>query len=488
MPLLLWTLLLLASASPLVDAVRQHDLDTVRALLERGVDVNTPAGDGATALHWAVYYDDDQLVTRLLAAGADPRAANDLAITPLHLASANGNPAITRALLARGAEPDVASETGVTPLMEAARNGNVETVRALLDAGAQINRHERTRAQTALMWAVARQHADVVQTLVARGADVHARTRTRQLTVMLDQGPRRTVKTSRQDARQIDAGGTTALLFAAQVGDLASARHLLAAGARVDDAAGDGNTPLVSAAFAGRPEVAAALIAAGADVNAAGVGYTALHAAALRGDLRTVSALIASGADVHATISKGSPVRRFGSQWALPTPLTGATPLFVAAAYLEIPVMQALVAAGARPTAGLPNGTTALLAAAGVAVEKEARPSDLERWNLVDSDSPVVPRAEDDVLAAVVLLLDAGAHPDEANDAGDTALHAAAGAGMTRVIQQLADRGATLDVKNKNGQTPLALTLPRPRQPGGPAAAPGSKAAEDLLRKLGATQ
>ena len=137
-------------------------------------------------------------------------------------------------------------------------------------------------------------------------------------------------------------------------------------------------------------------------------------------------------------------------------------------------IARALLAAGALPDVALGDGTTPLLAAAGVAVEKEARPSDLERWNVVDSDSPSIPRDEAEVLASVRMLLDAGADVNHANAAGDTALHAAAGAGLTSLIQLLADAGATLDVKNANGQTPLDLTLPREPQPGRGPAAPGS--------------
>ena len=82
---------------------------------------------------------------------------------------------------------------------------------------------------------------------------------------------------------------------------------------------------------------------------------------------------------------------------------------------------------------------------------------------------------------------------NQVNDAGDTALHAVAGAGMTTVIQLLADRGAKLEIKNKQGVTPLALTT---RAGGGqrgqgtpnPEAQARAKAAEELLRKLGATQ
>lgn len=486
--MILWTLSLLLAATTLVDAVKQQDHAAVRALLQKGVDVNAATADGATALHWAVYLDDADMTTRLLDAGAKANVANDLAITPLYLASVNGNERIARALLEKGADPNAASETGVTPLMEAARSGDVATVRALLGRRADVNRKEQDRDQTALMWAVARHHADVVRVLLEHGADVHARSRTRPLRVMLDQGPARTVKTSAQDARQLDAGGNTALLFAAQVGDADSAKALIAAGANGGDTGADGHSALVIATFAGHPDVAHLLIEAGADVNAAGGGYSALHAAALRGDMATTRSLLATGANANAPLTKGSPVRRFGSQWALPTPLTGATPLLIAALYLEVGIVRTLLAAGADYTLGLQNNTTPLLAAVGTPVQKEARPSDLVRWNVVDNDSPVIPRDESDVLEVTRALIDAGADVNQSTMSGDTALHAAAGAGLATVIQLLADRGAQIDAKNKAGQTPLALTQPRGRGPEGRLATPGLKAAEELLRKLGASQ
>lgn len=482
-----WLLASLLSGVPLVDAVKQHDHDAVRALLRQHVDVNAPEGDGATALHWAVYQDDRALVDLLIAAGAKVNVANDLQITPLYLASANGNPAIVTTLLEQGANANAVSESGVTPLMAAARSGNVAAVRALLNHGANLSAKESGRGQTALMWAVSRHHTDVVSMLLERHADVHARTRVRPLTVMLDQGPRRSVKTAMQDAKQIDAGGDTALLFAAQGGDAASAGLLLAAGANANDTAADGRSALVAAAFAGHPAVVRVLLDAGADPDAAGAGYSALHAAVLRGDMTAVKALLAKGANPNARITKGSPVRRFGSQWALPSTMSGATPLLVAATYLELDIMRALLAGGANAAIGLPNGTTPFLAAAGLPVETEVRPSDLARWNVTDNDTPQIPRAEADVLEAIRLLVDAGADVSQVGEAGDTALHAAAGAGMTSVIQWLADKGATLDVKNKDGQTPLALTAARERQPGGPLAAARARAGE-LLRKLGATQ
>ncbi|MCC7123890.1 MAG: ankyrin repeat domain-containing protein [Acidobacteria bacterium] len=473
------------SVSPLIIAVRDRDHAAVRALIVKGADVNAPLGDGATALHWAVHVDDDALVTALLAAGARVDAPNDLGVTPLLLAAGNGNASIAAALLAAGANPNAASAAGVTPLMAAARVGAVDVATALLAKGAAVNAVEQGRSQSALMWAASRRHPAMVRLLLAHGADVHARTAVRPLTVMLDQGPRRIVKTSRQDAHRVESGGSSALHFAAQAGDVESAAMLLDAGAAIDAPSADGRSPLVLAVFDGQPTVARLLIARGANVNAAGAGYTALHAAVLRGDMDTVRALLDAGANVNARLVKGSPVRRFGSQWALPSTLSGATPLLVAAAYLEVEATQTLLAHGADVQLGLTDGTTPLLAAAGIAVQKEVRPIDLARWHMVDSDTPAVPRDEREVITIVTTLLDAGADVGGSTESGDTALHAAAAAQMLPLIQLLADRGAVLEAPNKAGQTPLDMTVPRTRDT---EPRPAPTKAHDLLRKLGATR
>ncbi len=468
----------------LADAVKEKNAAAIQALLQQDVDVSSPQADGATALHWAAYQDDLELVDQLISAGANVNAANDLGVTPLALTSTNGNTAIVRRLLEAGADPNVGGETGVTPLMQAARIGGVGAVQALLEFEADVNAHTSDRLQTALMWAAAQRHPEVVDVLLDHDADIHARTRTRREVVMLDLGRRRAARTAAEDAAEIERGGITALLFAAQSGDLDSARLLLDAGSDVNDAGADGNSALVAAAFSGQGAVARMLLDAGANPHSAGGGYTAMHAAVLRSDLDTIAALLAHGADINAPLTKGSPIRRYTSHWALSSAWAGATPLMLACHYLENQIMRLLLRSGAAMTA-LPNETTPLLVAAGTYVERRVnRPLD-------HSDTPTVlgdiffERSAEASLEAVEILLGAGADVDEANPAGDTPMHAAAANGFTAVIELLADRGAKLNAKNQRDQTPLALTSGR--------GAPGSTAtnrekAATLLRELGATE
>src|SRR5204862_559189 len=67
------------------DAAERRDLEALRTVLKQGANPNTPQADGATALHWAVHWDDPQAVEVLVRAGAKPDVINDLGVFPLSL-------------------------------------------------------------------------------------------------------------------------------------------------------------------------------------------------------------------------------------------------------------------------------------------------------------------------------------------------------------------------------------------------------------------
>ena len=114
-------------------------------MIKQGTDVNTPQGDGVTALHWAARHGDADLVTALVAAGANPRATTLFgSYTPLHLAAERGSAAIAKALVAAGAPVDARTNTGATPLMLAAAAGDVAVITTLLDKGRRSTRRKAT--------------------------------------------------------------------------------------------------------------------------------------------------------------------------------------------------------------------------------------------------------------------------------------------------------------------------------------------------------
>jgi ankyrin repeat protein len=354
-------------------------------------------------------------------------------------------------LLSAGADPNAASINGETVLMTCSRSGEPRAVKALLVKGASVKAKENAHSQTALMWAAAQRHPDVTELLIEAGAEINARSLTYAQTVVGEQ----TQRFGREELNYtVLRGGSTPLLFAARSGDSGSARLLLAAGANVNDALPDGTSALVVAAHSGHGETAALLLEHGANPDAAGSGYTALHAAVLRSDLNLVKALLAKKANPDLRTTKGTPLRRDTTDFNLPATLISSTPYLLAARFLEPEIMKALAAGGADVTLTMRDGSTALMLATGTGSGNGAN-----RRGIAVIDGGVV-EPEGAVLEAVAAALDLGADVNAANQAGDTALHAAAAKGLNSVVQLLADKGAQLNAKNKRGLTPLAALMP----------------------------
>ena len=461
----------------LVEAAAKADVVEVRALIQQGDDVNAPYGDGATALHWAVHWDNQEMANLLIRAGAAVDASNDLGVTPLWLAGQNGNAAVAERLLTAGANPNLALVSGETPLMAAARGGNARLVELLIAAGADVNAKEKRQGQTALMWAASQKHTRVAQLLVASGADVRARTNEWMEYVQFAGGATLGVLGGETELPQHRNGGYTPLMFSARSGGVETAKVLLAAEADIDEPTGSGTTPLVVAAHSGFGGFGALLLDRGADPNLAAGGYTALHAAILRSDLALVKALLAHGADPNARIEKATPVGRSSDDYALTLSLIGAPPFWQAASYNDLEIMRALVAGGANPSLTTPDGKTPLAAALRPAGRGDRRSTGAN---------------ERTILEAVKLIVGQHVDVNAADDkSGDTPLHIAATAvvgargsssdaalGFPSIVQYLVDKGADLDLANHNGQTPLAAAID---------AGPRAARTAELLRKLGAT-
>ncbi|HCQ97987.1 MAG TPA: hypothetical protein DIU48_01115 [Acidobacteria bacterium] len=438
--------------TPLADAAKQQDWDRVQTLVAQGTDVESSQPDGATALHWAAYWNNDEALGLLIDAGANVNAANDYGATPLWTACANRHGRAVDWLLDADADPNRGLRSGETPLMRCAHTGDPIAIRSLIGHGANIDATEPERGQTALMRAAANQHPDVTQALLEAGADVNVRTSTVQQ--LRGTGERST--TSPQGATYFNAGGFTALLFAARHGDIHSARWLLEAGADVNDTGADGNSALVLATMSGHERLAQYLLERGADPDASGAGYTALHAAVLRAQPDLITSLLDHRADVNVPLAKSTPVPRWTYQHIFVRRETGATPLFLAAKYLEPTLVRLLADAGGDILLPLDDGTTALMAAVGLGSSR----STTRRNRLI---APELVAAEWDngaqVLATVQAVLDAGAKVtlDAVGRSGNTALHTAARNRFSAAADLLLASGANADIRNENGTTAREL-------------------------------
>jgi ankyrin repeat protein len=456
-----------AEDSKLADAEQRRDREAVRTLLKEKADVNVPQADGATALSWAAHWDDADTVDLLVRAGANVNAANDLKVTPLMLAATNGNDAIVAKLLNAGGDPNVTRTSGETALFLAARTGAAPVVKLLLMHGANPNAKVKGGG-TVLMFAALEGHAEVARLLIAAGADVEARGESLAPRSTASYQPRGSVQqlfknqaihpgtlTLEGDGEPPRAeGGYTPLLYAAISGDVDTVKAVLAGGAKVDEPAADGMTPLTLAVLRHRSAVALYLIDCGANVNAGAVGYMPLHLAAFTGEDAVAKALVEHKADVNARLQY--PGRLLQSYYSYKPELMfgrtnhiGATPFLLASKAVDADLMKYLVGHGANPWLTTETQTNAMELAAGIGKREQ---SDFYahvhtyKWD------------EDKAIAAITYLISLGFDVNDANQFGETALHGAAGHAALKLIQFLVDQGAYINARNWSDQTPLRVT------------------------------
>ena len=240
---------------------REGDIDSAKAMLDGGVDINQTDVDGATALVVSIMNKKYTFAKFLLDRGANPNLADDKGRAALYAAVDMRNEdysalpsrkaedplpsiEIVKALLDHGANPnlqltknlpgrsgmdtgDVTLDAGTTPLMRAARSGDTEVMRILLAKGADPKLTTK-EGNTALMFAAGVGYRDKF----TRGTEAEA---LESLKVALDAG---------LDLGQANARGETALHGAANRGADSIVQFLVDHGAKLNPKTKQGFTPL----------------------------------------------------------------------------------------------------------------------------------------------------------------------------------------------------------------------------------------------------
>ncbi len=243
----------------LLYAAREGHMETVRALVEAGADVNQISGGDR--------------------------------ISPMVEAIMNGHYDLAKFLLDHGADPNLAAVTGLTALY------------AVIDAQwapnawyPQPNVHQEKI-----------NYLDLMAALLDKGADPNAKI-----------SEKLWFRSFTNDYTWVDPAGATSFWRAAQSSDIKAMRLLVAHGADPKLVNTSGETPLHAAAGIGWAanwsvnapypylEAVKYCIELGNDVNAPDArGYTALHGAAYLGDNEMVNYLVAKGAKVEVKSRAG---------------------------------------------------------------------------------------------------------------------------------------------------------------------------------------
>ena len=254
-----------------------------------------PDGGAITALVYAARAGSIDAARALLEGGADVNQTTRYGWSPLLAATQNQNYQVAKFLIEHGADVNLANKGGWTPLYLAVDNRNIE--------GGDYP--VRSPDMDSLAY---------IAYLLDKGADVNWR--------ITESTETRTVFTN----QWLNEEGATAFLRAAQSGDLALLKLLVAHGADPKINTKLGVTPLAAAAGIGwvegvtqerspeeTVEAVKYLLSLGISPNfQADTGRVALHGAAHKGATEVVKVLVAAGArmDVHDfgnTDNRGSP-------------------------------------------------------------------------------------------------------------------------------------------------------------------------------------
>ncbi len=158
-------------------ASKNGDLDAVKSLLGKGVDVNATGEYGDTALIRASDKGHLDVVKVLVASGADVNAKNQSGVTALVMAYSDWEyyVDVLRLLLNHGADVNARDVKGNTTLIRASEGrGRLDVVRLMLEQGADVNATNNS-GKTALMGASFHGRLDIVKELLEHGADVNAK-------------------------------------------------------------------------------------------------------------------------------------------------------------------------------------------------------------------------------------------------------------------------------------------------------------------------
>jgi cytohesin len=310
------------TATLMMEAIRDDDLEALKLLLAHGADVNQRIGGQATALQLAASNGNLEATQLLLAKGADP-AVPPTGPTPLHEAAIHGHHAIVKLLLSKGLRHDIYSaialgETelvqkglkhdpsralrpdgaGRMPMDYAAANGQLEIAKLLLTCGAPMVQEKWVTSPAPLHRAIRNGQTRMVEWLLNAGSSPDT---------------------------ALGRGGeypdwTPALHMAISEQNVDIVKVLLEHKADLKQRNPFSQTALHVAAASGATEIVKALLQAGADPNARQMGYelpcgsgeeekptytTPLHFAARDGNPATIAVLLAGGAKLDAKTADG---------------------------------------------------------------------------------------------------------------------------------------------------------------------------------------
>lgn len=271
-------------------------------LLQAGVKVNEHELRGFTPLYDACCKQQANIVEKLLKSGACPNLCNKRSLVPLIASSKNGNIQITELLLQYGANKDKQNNDGVSALHEACINGNGDIVNTLIKYGANI--HLKTNYnETPLYFACKKRNYCIIDTLIKHGAKVSetsTNTRLSPLCIIKETGDRDLLKNV---LKSIDNRHTGSLYDelekACFSNDVKYVEVIIDMITDIDACLSSGETALNIACSEGFETIAGMLIDRGSHIYSYGHNRNPLQLACLRNQTDIINLFISKNIDCN---------------------------------------------------------------------------------------------------------------------------------------------------------------------------------------------
>lgn len=290
--------------SPLHLAARSGCDDVIKVLLAHKANVNAADQDGNTPLWHAAAGGHTNTIVLLLANGADVNARDRHGNCPLSGAIMNNRYGVVPLLLSHGANPIVKDLNGESMLDRAALQGSPALAESLLPYfnGTNSAKYLSKAFSAAFQFG----HMDVAIPISVSALRFESNS---VFEAAFNGNADETLTDIASQPDLLNAKdflGLTPLHRAAQAGQGAVVKLLLAKGATVDSTDQNGNTPLHWAVFTGHSNIVEMLIQNRASLNAKGAGEkSALHLAVQQGFLSLSEMLLKAGANPNIATQYG---------------------------------------------------------------------------------------------------------------------------------------------------------------------------------------
>lgn len=422
--------------------------DTIDILIKKGVDINARDVNGATPLDYAIWNRDSELIGLFRGKGGKPSLALPAAAEN---AAKSGNRKKLRKLLDNN--PELIRSMGFggsTILHMAAEEGHLECCSVIIGQGGEVN-GRNTYLETPLMRAVIKDRVPVAQLLIDNGADINCRNYDGGSPIgrATGSGNVKMLESliSRAKLKDINTALTSSHSDSTLIHDLVEKCHnktialLLRKRVNVNIRDDEGRTLLfhaVSCGYNEKSEMVKLLISHGADVNARdNLGKTPLYEACdqCSESYGTVNFLITKGADVNKCDENGY------------------TPLHMAQ---NDRITNLLIRKGADVNALTTEEKSPLHFAKNDECIKLLIDSGAD-VNAMDKscETPLFNAVSKGLDRGALMILSKGADADAINRYGETPLFSAVRESLDNTARLLLSKGADVDATNPFGSTPL---------------------------------